>query len=198
MRRPCALALACVLLAAHSPQTRAQTSPPPAPPTPTLKANSTLVLVPALVRNKSGDLVFSLNADDFALTDGGIPQKLTLEQDTGREPLALVIDIEGGRSALRELAKFSVIGPMIDSMVGNVPHKVAVVGFDSSPVLVTDFTSDTAEAAHSVQALIDDNNGNDGAATLDSLGFSLDLLRKQPPEYRRAVLLISETNGDTS
>jgi VWFA-related protein len=166
--------------------------------TTTLNANSTLVLVPALVRNESGKLVFSLNADDFALSDDGVPQKLTLEQDTGHEPLALVIDIEGGRSALRDLAKLSVVGPMIDSMVGNVPHKVAVVGFDSSPVLVTDFTSDTAEAAHGVQALIDDHNGDDGAATLDSLGFSLDLLRKQPPEYRRAVLLISETNGDTS
>src|ERR1035437_6500569 len=111
-----ALALACVLLAAHSPQTRAQTSTPPAPPTPTLKANSTLVLVPALVRNKSGDLVFSLNADDFALTDDGVPQKLTLEQDTGHEPLALVIDIEGGGAGVRQLAKYTALASMLDSV----------------------------------------------------------------------------------
>src|ERR1019366_593197 len=114
--------LACLLLAMPISSVCAQTPATSAPPTPTLNANSTLVLVPALVRNKSGKLVFSLNATDFALTDDGIPQHLTLDQDTGREPLALVIDIEGGRSALRELAKFSVIGPMIDSMVGNVPH----------------------------------------------------------------------------
>ena len=30
------------------------------------------------------------------LTDDGIPQKLTLEQDTGSEPLALVVLIEAG------------------------------------------------------------------------------------------------------
>ena len=75
--------------------------PNPAPPlidnnTTTLTSQSTLVLVPALVRDKSkgGQLVFTLNVDDFALTDDGVPQKLLLEQDTGGEPLALVVDIE--------------------------------------------------------------------------------------------------------
>ena len=92
MTAPRALALACVLLATHPPLTRAQRSAEPT--TPTLSANSTLVLVPALVRNKSGDLVFTLNADDFTLTDDGVRQKLILEQDTGGEPLALVVLIE--------------------------------------------------------------------------------------------------------
>jgi hypothetical protein len=66
--------------------------------TTTLSSQSTLVLVPALVRNKNkaGQLIFTLTADDFVLTDDGIPQKLHLEQDTGGEPLALVVDIEGG------------------------------------------------------------------------------------------------------
>jgi VWFA-related protein len=163
-----------------------------------LAARSTLVLVPALVRNKDGELVYTLKANDFVLTDDGIPQKLTLEQDSGGEPLALVIDIEGGRSALHELKKFVAIGPMIDSIVGNVPHQVAVVGFDSLPVLVTDFSPDTATAAQGIEDLISDNNGDDGAAILDSLGFSIDILRRQPPQYRRAILLISETNGDSS
>jgi hypothetical protein len=35
------------------------------------------------VRSKSGQLVFNLDAFDFALTDDGIAQKLTLEQDKG-------------------------------------------------------------------------------------------------------------------
>jgi hypothetical protein len=35
--------------------------------------------------------------------------------------------------------------------------------------------------------------GDNGAAILDGLAFALDLLRKQPPEYRRAILLLSET-----
>jgi VWFA-related protein len=178
----------------------AQTRQPPAPPTPTptLNANSTLVLVPALVRNKAGDLVFTLKADDFILTDDGVPQKLTLEQDTGGEPLALVVDIEGGGAGARELDKYGALAPMIESVVGGVPHLVAVVGFDSSPVLVQDFTPDIELAAHGIQALIADNNGDNGAAILDSLGFSVGLLRKQPLQYRRAILLVSETNDHGS
>jgi VWFA-related protein len=194
MKLCAALALMAVPVAfAQMPQTPASQTP-----TPTLSANSTLVLVPALVRTKAGELVFTLKADDFTLTDDGVPQKLTLEQDTGGEPLALVVDIEGGGAAVRELNKVAALAPMIESVIGDVPHLVAVVGFDSSPVLVQDFTPDIGLAAHGIQALISDDNGDNGAAVLDSLGFSVDLLRKQPPEYRRAILLVSESNDHGS
>jgi VWFA-related protein len=198
-------ALACIALASPAPaqttagQTPADSAPQAsaysAQPATTLTSSSTLVLVPALVRDKkSGQLVFTLKASDFVLTDDGVPQKLHLEEDTGGEPLALVVDIEGGGAGARELDKYAALAPMIESVVGDVPHLVAVVGFDSSPVLVQDFTPDIEAAAHGIQALIADNNGDDGAAILDSIGFSIDLLRKQPLEYRRAILLLSESN----
>ena len=113
MRCHAALALTCILWAipatlsdAQSPAQDALAPPldsvsvaqsvPTAAQASTLTTRSTLVLVPALVRNKAHALVFTLKADDFALTDDGVPQKLKLEQDTGGEPLALVVDIEGG------------------------------------------------------------------------------------------------------
>jgi len=194
MKAYAALAMLCLV---RSQLAFAQTTPA-ATPTPTITTRSTLVLVPALVRNKAGELVFTLKADDFALSDDGVPQKLTLEQDTDGLPLALVVDIEGGGAGVRELSKYGALTHMIESVVGDVPHQVAVVGFDSSPVLVQDFTPDVTAAAHAIQALIDDNNGDDGAAILDSLGFSLDLLRRQPSEYRRAILLVSESNDHGS
>ena len=46
--------------------------------------------------------------------------------------------------------------------------------------------------------LIADDSGDNGAAILDSIGFAVDLLRKQPAEYRRAILLVSETNDHGS
>ena len=204
MRLCAAFALVCILCirttaapAQTPPDPAAQTpaaTPTPTPTTtPTISSQSTLVLVPALVRNKVGKLIFSLKADDFVLTDDGVPQKLILEQDTGGEPLALVIDIEGGGAGARELAKYAALSPMIESVVGGVPHKIAVVGYDSSPVLVQDFTSNMDAVTHAIEALIADDNGDDGAATLDSLGFSVDLLRKQPIQYRRAILLIAES-----
>jgi VWFA-related protein len=64
------------------------------------------------------------------------------------------------------------------------------VSFDSAPALVLGFTSDTDAAG---AALRDLEPGDKGAAILDGLKFSVDLLRSQPQPWRRAILLISET-----
>ncbi len=193
MRCGIALTLACVAGILPATPTRAQTPEPPASDTKTLSARSTLVLVPALVRDKSGKLVFSLKIDDFVLTDDGVPQKLHLEEDTGGEPLALVVALEGGGAGVDELAKMHAVTKMLDSVVGGVPHVVAVVGYDSSPVVVQDFTPDTDLAGKAVEALIADDSGDAKAATLDAITFSVDMLRKQPLKYRKAILLLSET-----
>ena len=211
MRRQAALALTCILWAipwatqatlglAQGPA-RAALAPPPvasATQASTLTARSTLVLVPALVRNKARQLVFTLKADDFVLTDDGVPQKLTLEQDTGGEPLALAVVLEGGGAGASKLDKYRALTSMLGAVVGGVPHKIAVVGFDSSPVLVEDFTPNANAAEHAIRELIDDDSGDNGAAILDSIGFAVNLLRKQPAEYRRAILLVSETNDHGS
>jgi len=175
-------------------QAESQSTPQP----PTLSAQSTLVLVPALVHNKAGQLIFTLKANDFTLTDDGIPQKVRLEQDSGGEPLALVVDIEGGGAASDKVDRFGALSTMLDAIVGGEPHRIAVVGFDSSPALVTAFTANNDEAERGIRALIADNNGDGGAAILDSLSFSLDLLRRQPPEYRKTILLVSETHDGGS
>jgi VWFA-related protein len=163
---------------------------PPISPNPVLSARSNLVLVPALVRKKSGELVFTLAAKDFTITDDGVEEKVTLEENTDAEPLALVIAVETGGSGARQLDKYQHLATTIEAVVGNVPHKIAVVGFDSGPRLLQDFTSDLDVVDAVIHGL---GPGNGGAAILDGLGFSIELLRQQPPEYRRAILLLSET-----
>lgn len=168
----------------------AQTVAPPTSSSPTFSARSTLVLVPALVRTKAGELVFTLTAGVFAITDDGVEQKVTLEQDTDSEPLALVLAIETGGSGAGQLGKYGTLATTLDAVVGGVPHKVAIVGFDNSPRLLQDFTSDLDVVENAIHGL---RPGNRGDAILDTLAFSVNLLRQQPPEYRRAILLISET-----
>ncbi len=167
----------------------AQTAPNPLQ-TPVIRTQSTVVLVPALVRNDKGELVFTLNAGDFSVTDDGIPQQLTLDEDTGSEPLALVIAVEAGGAGRAKLESYRHLGAVIGAVVGGVPHRVAVVSFDSAPQLLQDFSPDVDVAAAALNGL---EPGDQGAAILDGLRFSVDLLRRQPPSYRRAILLISET-----
>ena len=163
---------------------------PPTSTSPSFSARSTLVLVPALVRTKAGELVFTLTASDFSITDDGIDQKVTLEENTDNEPLALVIAIETGGAAVQQLDRYRHLETTIESLVGNVPHEIAVVGFDKEPKLFQDFTSNLDVVADAIDGL---NPAHGRGAILDALVFSVNLLRQRRPEYRRAILLISET-----
>jgi VWFA-related protein len=160
-----------------------------------LSVRSNLVLVPALVKTKSGNLVFELTADDFILTDNGVPQPLQLEPDTDSQPVALTIIVQTGGGGASHLGDYRGLDAVLDAVVGNVPHRVAVVTFDSKPRLERDFTTDTDVAIRTIGNL---QPGDPGAAILDALNFGINILRQQPPDYRRAVLLFSETIDDGS
>jgi hypothetical protein len=190
MRFRAAIAFLCLPAAVLCAQNAPVNAPIPAAPVPTISAQSTLVLVPTLVKTKKGDLVFTLTANDFTITDNNVEQKVHLEEDTGDQPLALVVAIETGGGGVDQLDKFRKLSTMIESIIGQVPRRVAVVTFDSQPQLFQDFTPNLALMEDAIQNL---DSGDSGASTLDAITYSVDLLRKQPPQYRRAILLISET-----
>ena len=180
-----------------------------------IQSKSTVVLVPALVRTKSGDIVYTLHAEDFQLMDDGIAQPLHLVPDTGNEPLALVLVLEVGSAASRQFRKYeriaSPLAPMLASIVGNVEHEIALITFDGLQKVAQPFTSDLEEAEAALEQLQpgvtrqqDQHrggwhpfhgrpSGEDGAATLDALEAAVGMLRDQPAAYRRAILLVSET-----
>jgi VWFA-related protein len=165
--------------------------------TPVLRRGSNLVLVPTLVKTRSGEPVFGLTANDFILTEDGIEQKTALEENEDAQPLALVIVVQTGGAGGRRLENYRKLGPVLDAIIGAAPHRVAVVAFDGEPHIEKDFTPDLDRVADAMANL---HPGDGGAAILDSLGFAVNLLREQPPRYRRAILSISETldHGSTS
>ena len=162
---------------------------------PVLTVRSNLVLVPALVKTKASEVVFSLTADDFILTDDGVPQSLRLEPDTDSQPLALAVIVQTGGPGALHLPDYRHLGAVLDAILGDVPHRVAVIAFASKPRLAQDFTTNTDAAAKMIATL---DGGDGGAAILDALDFGINLLRQQPPAYRRAVLLCSETIDSSS
>jgi VWFA-related protein len=162
---------------------------------PTLSTQTNVVLIPALVQDGKGALVFTLQASDFTVTDDGVPQALTLDEETGSEPLALVIAVETGGAGRDKLQSYRDLGTQLDAVVGGVQHVVAVVAFDGAPTVMQGFTPDVDAAAGALNRL---EPGDKDAAVLDGLKFSIDLLRTAPRGYRRVVLLISETVDRTS
>ncbi|MGA8530275.1 MAG: VWA domain-containing protein [Acidobacteriaceae bacterium] len=157
---------------------------------PTLTVQSNLVEVPTLVTTKKGEVVFGLSVKDFVVTDDGAPQAVSVEDDTDSQPLALAIVVETGGVGVNHRADYQHLGAILDALLGGVQHRVAVIGFDSTPQVMVPFTSDTEEAAQVLGHL---PAGDPRAAILDALTFAVDELRGEPAEYRRAILLLSET-----
>lgn len=195
------------------PQQQKQNEPAPPPPqyaspaplsslpfpdegTPTIHVNTSVVLVPTLVEKPSGDVIYTLKAKDFTLLDNGVKQDIRVDAgDDSQQPLSLVICMQRGRDAALEFDKFARLGPLLDLFLGQGHGEAALVVFDSKPLFLADFSKDTSEIANDLQQL---PPGDGGAAILDAVGYSVDLLEHQPPDHRRVLLLLSETRDHGS
>lgn len=160
----------------------------------TLHTTTTLVVVPTLVQTAGTEPVFSLTASDFVLTDNGVPQKVTLEEETKR-PLSLVVLMQTGGIARGQFPSYVNLETMLASLLGGAPNKVSIVNFDSRPEAASPFTSNVAQWS---EAINHPDQGDSGAAIFDGISYALDLLKKEPASNRRAILLISQEHDDGS
>ena len=175
-----------------------QQLPPPEPPKPlpgapqsssTIRVTTNEVLVPTLVEKKGGGILYGLQQSDFVLEDNGVPQKIRVQEEMDTTPVSLVIAIElGGASAL-EFDKVARLGPLLDLFLADSRSQVALMGFDSKPHLIHDYTHSSDDLADALAHL---QPGDGGAAILDTVSSAVDLLETQPKEYRRVLLMISE------
>jgi Mg-chelatase subunit ChlD len=88
-----------------------------------------------------------------------------------------------------EFDKLAKLGPLLDLFLSDGRSRAALVGFDSKPHLIRDFTHSGEEVNQALKRL---EPGNGGDAILDTVSYAVDLLESQPKEYRRVLLLISE------
>ena len=160
----------------------------------TLHTTTTLVVVPTLVQTVGKESAFSLTAEDFVLTDNGVPQKITLEEGTKR-PLSLVVLMQTGGVAHGQFASYTNLETMLAALLGGGPNRVSIVNFDSRPEAASPFTTNVAEWTDAINK---PDQGDSGAAIYDGISFALDLLKKEPVGNRRAILLISQEHDSGS
>ncbi len=164
-------------------------------PETTIRVQTSEVLVPTLVQMPSGEIVYGLGPADFQLLDNGVPQQLHVDDDLDNEPVSVVVAVEKGRMAALEFDKINRLAPLIDLFLGDGSSEAAFVSFDSKPQLVVPFTKDEDRLGHELKRI---EPGDGGAAILDAVGFSVKLLEDRPKDYRRVLLLISETRDHGS
>ena len=160
----------------------------------TLHTITTLVVVPTLVQTTGKEPVFSLTAADFIVTDNGVPQRVTLEEET-RRPLSLVVLMQTGGIARGQFPSYVNLETTLASLLGGPPNKASIVNFDSRPEAASPFTSNVAEWR---DAIDHPDQGDSGAAIFDGISYALDLLKKEPVSNRRAILLISQEHDGGS
>lgn len=157
---------------------------------PVLKVRTTEVLVPTLVEKHGGEVVYGLREGDFVLEDNGVAQKIHVQEEMDTAPVALVIAMEQGGASALEFDKFSKLGPLLDMfLAADARSQIALVGFDSQPHLLVDYTRSAEEVAAALKRA---EPGDGGAAILDSVAYAVDLLETQPEQFRRVLLLLSE------
>ncbi len=192
----------------QQPQPQRPSPPPPGvppsvqyfPPDPNLKmptfrVSTTVVVVPTLVETKGGEILYGLKPSAFSIFDNGVPQKVHVDDDLDTQPVSLVVCVERGRDAPMEFDKLAHLGPLLDLFTAGGRGSVALVAFDSHPTWVEPFNQDTTDIAHDLASM---PPGDGGAAILDAVGYSVNLLEQQPPDHRRVLLLISESRDHGS
>ncbi len=162
---------------------------------PTFRTQSNVVLVPALVRDKSGEVVYGLEAKDFVIEDDGVVQNVHLDEVAESEPVSLVVAIQCGRRADFELPRMHGLAAMLTPVLAQPDSKIAVVTFDSEVHAVENFTSNESVITGALTSL---QPGDGGAAVLDAVNYSVKMLNGVPQDRKRVLLLISETRDHGS
>lgn len=187
------LALLGVGLSAQAQQLPPAEPPAPMPNThsdgPTFRVHANEVLVPTLVEKRGGGIVYGLKPSDFILEDNGIPQKVRVQEEMDTAPVSLVVAVEEGGVSVLEFDKLAKLGPLLDMFLSDGRSQVALVGFDSKPHLIVDYTHSSEDVNQALKQL---EPGDGRSAILDTVSYAVDLLGTQPKEYRRVLLLISE------
>jgi VWFA-related protein len=161
----------------------------------TLRTQSNVVLIPALVKDAQGGTVYGLHAKDFIVEDDAVEQGVRLDETPEGQPISLVVVIQRGRRAYAEFPRMQGLKTMLEPLFAQGTARVALVEFDSQVDLKRDFTKDGSLVADDLTSL---QPGDDGVKTLDAVQYSVGLLMKEPEDRLRVLLLISETRDHGS
>jgi VWFA-related protein len=161
----------------------------------TLRSQSNVVLIPALVKDRQGGIVYGLQAKDFIVEDDGVEQAARLDEAPEGQPISLVVVIQRGGRAAYEFPRMQGLKSMLDPLFALGTARVAVVEFDSQVEITRNFTRDATLVEDDLRNL---QPGSGGATILDAIDSSINLLKQEPEERLRILLLISETRDHGS
>jgi VWFA-related protein len=165
-----------------------------APPQAKVKVGVALVNLPVTVRNTNGEMVHSLEAKDFRITDNAVEQKIS-HFDLGGDPVSVVVLIETSSRIETMMPEMRKTGILFTQTVMGPYGEGAVVGFNDSVDKLQDFTTNHDSIENTVSQL---QTGTSGLKLYDAMAVGVDMLSSLPqptpekPGRRRVLLIVSE------
>jgi len=160
----------------------------------TIKSKVVLVNAPVTVRDSKDQIVTSLAAADFRLTDHGVPQTIS-HFDVGTDPLSLVVLIETSSRVAPLLPAVQKSGILITETILGANGEAAIVGFNDTIDKLLPFTHN-ADNIQSAVAQV--HASTSGSRLYDAMGIGVEMLNAAPepaadtPGRRRILLVVSE------
>ena len=181
-------------------------TPPPgatiqlAPPLSTIKLRSVLVNTPVTVRDASGEMVHTLEAKNFRITDNGVEQAIT-HFNLGGDPMSLVVVVETSSRIDPLMPQIRKTGILLTQAVAGPTGEIAVVGFNDSVDRLLEFTTNTDVVERTMSRL---REGTSGAKLYDAMALGVEMLSARPEVsatelgHRRVMLVMAEAHDEGS
>jgi VWFA-related protein len=170
------------------------------PPKSSIKVQVALVNTPVTVRDARGAMVHNLEAQDFQVTDNGVPQKIS-HFDLGGDPVSLVILMETSSRVEPLAPEMRKTGILFTQAVMGPSGEAAVVGFNDAIDKLQDFTTNGDSIESTIANL---SVGTSGSRLYDAMAVGVEMLSERPqatavkPGRRRVLMILSEAADDGS
>jgi VWFA-related protein len=152
------------------------------------------VLAPVTVIDAKNHLVLDLQQKDFHIFDNGAEQKI-VHWDMGGDPLAVALVVETSSHVQALAPVIHGMGNIFTETVMAANGEAAVISFDSTVDVRQPFTADHDAVAAAIEAL---RFPAPEMRLHDAMAAAVELLTAQPPNFRRVMLVVGESQDQGS
>lgn len=161
---------------------------------PTFRVDVKLVRILATVKNRAGQLIGSLQKQDFQILENGVPQEIALFEHHTEQPLSIAVMIDTSASTAIDLKyETESVSRFFRALFreGNPLDAAALFSFNWQTVELCDFTHHLDRLERSARGL----KGEGGTSMYDAISLVADELEQR--EGRHVMVVVTD-GGDTT
>jgi Ca-activated chloride channel homolog len=161
---------------------------------PTFRVDVKLVRILATVKNRSGQLIGSLQKQDFQIFDNGVPQEIAVFEHHTEQPLSIAVMIDTSASTAIDLRyETESVNRFFRALFreGNPLDAAALFSFNWQTEELCSFTHHLDRLERAVRGL----RGEGGTSMYDAIELVADEL--EPREGRHVMVVVTD-GGDTT